>query len=184
MADEKTPPALSDEEKTRLFNTGLFFHQAARDPKHRKTLLGVIKDVNPETVIPELDLAAEQDARIDARMKPVLEENARLVKEVETLKSAVGKRTFLDEENISEDELVEVDTLAKEFGITNGKKAVEFWREKQTFGTPRSTPLNQGDADYVEQVRKYAGDARKLKELATAQATKVLREVRGGRISR
>lgn len=175
---------LTDEEKAQLQNTGLWFHRAAKNPGIRRKLLGIVKEVEPEQVIPELDLSNDIDARIEARVKPVLEENERLVKKIETLESRDGRRSFMEEHNLDDAELVDVETTAKEYGISNGAKAVEFWRERQQLGVPRSTPVNNGDAEYVAQVQKHAGDPRKLKELATAQATKVLREVRGGRVRR
>lgn len=189
MSDEKAAPTtedrfanLSDEEKAKLLTTGHLFESLARDPKYRKEVFGIIKKVNPNVSIPELDIEASLDTRVSERVKPMEETNAALRKEIDELKRGLDREKFAASHGLGEDELVEVEALAKEAGITKGETAVEHWKMRHQLGTPRITKQAKDSDEYVAKLRKVKPtDAVRLKQLAIEEGTRILRETRSAR---
>lgn len=178
-----TPGEMDEATRTRLMNAGRAFAAIAANPKHRHAALTLIKDQFPDAVIPEIDAVSAVDARIDARMKPVLDENASLVKKVEDLTGIINRGTFASEHGLDEEGLEEVESFAKEYEIKNGAKAVELFRERQRLGTPRPTARTDSDTEYQKELTKALprGGAA-VKAAVMKHAERVVREVRGGRI--
>lgn len=177
------PDEMDEATKTRLVNAGRAFAAIAANPKHRTAALTLIKEQFPDSVIPEIDAVRAVDARIDARMQPVLDENAALVKKVEDLEGVIHRGTFASEHGLDEDGLEEVEAFAKEYSIKDGGKAVELFRERQRLGTPRPTARTDSDMEYQKELSKALprGGAA-VRAAVLKQAERVVREVRGGRI--
>jgi hypothetical protein len=179
-AAERTEP--TSEQQQKLLATGQLFETLAADPKYRKRVLGLIKEVNPNAVIPELDVDDAVERGVTERVKPVVDENAVLRKELDEVKRTLSRDKFAVSVGLTEDELVEVEALAKEAGITKGETAVEHWRMKTQLGTPRSTPQVKQGEEYVAKLRKVKPtDTVRLKQLAIEEGTRILRETRGRR---
>jgi Skp family chaperone for outer membrane proteins len=140
VSDPAADPAISTEQQQKFLQTGQLFEALAADPKYRRKVLGIIKEVNPNAVIPELEVDAAVERGVAERVKPVEETNTALRKEVDELKRMINRDKFAETTGLSEDELVEVEALAKDAGITKGETAVEHWRMKNQLGTPRPTP--------------------------------------------
>lgn len=173
---------LTPEEKAKLLTTGHLFESLARDPKYRKDVFAIVKKVNPNVSIPELDIEASLDTRVSEKMKPVEETNAALRKEIDELKRGLDREKFAASHGLGEDELVEVEALAKEAGITKGETAVEHWKMKHQLGTPRATKQAKDSEEYLGKVRKVKPtDGPRLKALAIEEGTRILREMRGRR---
>ncbi len=177
-AETETAPVLTESQA----NLGRLFDTLGRDPKHRKDVLRLIKAANPDQVIPEYDLEQEFDTRVADRVKPHEEKIAKLESDLAALKGHVSRESWRGKVGLSDEELVEVETLAKEEGITKGDTAVEYWRMKNALGTPRGTGKPADDTYRQELARAAKGGPGALKAAATKQAQKVLQELRGGRI--
>lgn len=182
MSDPAADPAISTEQQQKFLQTGQLFEALAADPKYRRKVLGIIKEVNPNAVIPELEVDAAVERGVAERVKPVEETNTALRKEVDELKRMINRDKFAETTGLSEDELVEVEALAKDAGITKGETAVEHWRMKNQLGTPRPTPQTKAGEEYVAKLRKVKPtDTVRLKQLAIEEGTRIIRETRGRR---
>lgn len=181
MSDQ--PLEMDEATKAKLINAGRAFAAIAANPTHRTAALTLMKAQFPDAVIPEIDAVHAVDARIDSRMKPVLDENAKLVKEVEDLRGIIHRGTFAAEHGLDEDGLEEVEAFAKEYEIRNGAKAVELFRDRQRLGTPRATVRTDSDVEYQKELTKALprGGAA-VRAAVMKHADRVVREVRGGRL--
>ncbi len=167
---------------TDIIKTGTFFTELAKDPKYRTKVLGLIKEVNPNASIPELDLQADFDARVEAKVKPYEEKVSALTEKLDKLQGHVARDSWAAKQGLAEEELVEVEELAKSQGITKGETAVEYWRMKQQLGAPRST-RKPADDNFIQKISKISpmnGPA--LKRAASEEALRILSEGRNGRI--
>jgi hypothetical protein len=179
---ETKPEPAVDQQQQALLDTGKLFTALAADPKHRKKVLALVKEVNPNVSIPELDIdKAVQDGIAEAS-KGKDEQIAELTKSVKDLASKVSRREFIESTGLTEDELVEVETLAKESGITKGETAIEHWKMRNQLGTPRPTRQAKESEEYLGKLRKVKPtDGARLKALAIEEGTRILRETRGRR---
>jgi hypothetical protein len=171
-------PTLTEEQQD-LLKTGTFFQTLSKDPKYRKRVLGLLKEANPDTPIPELDLENEMETRVAERVKPFEETHKTLTERLERVESKVARDSWQSKMGLADEELVEVEELAKKDGITKGETAVEYWRMKNQLGGPRPT-RKAADNDYITTLSKISpmnGPA--LKRAATAEAMRILNESRG-----
>ena len=174
MSDPAAKPLPDNAEQ--LLATGQLFHTLAADPRYRKKVLGLIKESSPGTIIPELDVEIDMDRRVTERVKPFEDANKTLTERVSSLETRLGREAMREQHGLTEDELVEVETFAKDNGIIKGEPAVKFWRHEQTLGTPRGTRV---DAGLTPEDRKLL--TKNPKQWALKQADRVIREIRGGR---
>lgn len=181
MSEEVETPG-ADAHQQQLIDTGKLFDALAKDPKYRPRVLALIKEVNPNVPIPELDLAASLDDRVDSKTKAIIESNESLKKELGELRSTIQREKFAASNGLTDEELVEVEALAKDSGITKGETAVEHWRMRNQLGTPRPTRQAKESDEYVAKLRKVKpSDTTRLKALAIEEGTRILRESRGRR---
>lgn len=159
-----------------VFATGRLFQTLANDPKYRKKVLGLIKEVSPETVIPELDLQDQIMRNVEERVKPNDDHFSKINSRFDNLERHLTRENFKSTNNLSDAELVEVEQLAKTTGIGDGRTAVEFWKYRQQLGNPRGTRAkNPGTAEYLSKLSKTdPRNAKSLKALATEEALRVL----------
>ena len=178
----ETQPQLSEEQQRQLLATGKLFHALAADPKHRKSVLGLIKAAAPEVSIPELEIDADVDRRVSERVKPTEDATAELKKEIESLRTQIGRDAYRSKAGLSEDELIEVEEIAKSGKIGDPDAAVELWKARNAIGTPRGSTRPNPDADYLAEIRKAGPrNVAALKQAAFKQANRVLAELRGRR---
>ena len=179
----ETQPQLTEEQQRQLIATGRLFHTLAADPKHRKNVLGLIKAAAPEVSIPELEIDADVDRRVSERVKPTEDATAALKAEVESLRTQIGRDAYRSKAGLTEDELVEVEEIAKSGKIGDPDAAVELWRSRQALGTPRGTTRSNPDSEYMTELRKIdPRNVSALKRAAFKQADRVLKESRGRRV--
>jgi hypothetical protein len=183
-AQEIDLETLDEATKAKLLKTGLLISKLSADPKHRRKALELIKAAAPETSIPELDMEEAAGRIAEERTKPVMEENKSLREEFNALKTSLQRDKWREAHGLTEEDLVEVEELAKDKGITKADTAVDFWRTKNQIGTPRSTRQNKGAQDYHTELGKIPPtNGAALKAAAFRQADKVLREMRGRRLA-
>lgn len=176
MPEEATLTA----DQKKLLDTGTLIHKLAGDPKHRKEVLKLLKVADPDLVIPELDLADRMQEEIDARVKPTTDTLDGLRKDVTALTAAISRDRFKSQHGLNDEELVDVETLAKEHKIGDGAFAVETWRmRRDVLGTPRTTGMQS--VEMTKEERKEL--LTKPKSWAMKKANQVLRELRGGRLA-
>lgn len=162
--------------------TGKLFHALAADPRYRKKVLSLIKEASPETPIPELDMEGALDKRVEERLKPQAEDTKKTNERLDAMEKRIAREAFAKQNDLGEDELVEVETLAKEGGISKAETAVEFWRAKQASGTPRSTRKSPpGTMEYLDKLSKTnPRNFKQLKHLATEEAVRLMTGRRAG----
>lgn len=162
-----------------ILATGKLFHALAADPRYRKKVLTLIKEAAPDTSIPELDLADAAAKQADERTKPLTEALDKANKRLDEVERREAKRSWASAHDLDDEEVVEVEKLALEKGITKAETAVEFYRAT---GKPRSTRKPPaGDEAYLEALAKV--DPRhgsQLKKLATGRAMEILTSRRAG----
>lgn len=173
MADDKT--VVDDP----ILATGKLFHALAADPRYRKKVLGLVKEASPDTVIPELDMADAAAKQAEERTKPLSEKLDKAEKRLEEMERREARAKWANTHGLDDEEVVEVEKLAQEKGITKADTAVEFYRAT---GKPRSTRKPPaGDTTYMEALSKIdPRNGPQLKKLATARATEILSSRRAG----
>ena len=182
MTTPAETPTLTDEQQRQLIATGRLFHTLAADPTHRKSVLGLIKAAAPDVSIPELEIDADVDRRVTERVKPTEEATAALRQEIADLRSQIGRDAYRSKAGLTEDELVEVEELAKKGKIGDPDAAVELWKARNALGTPRGSQRPNPDDEYLKEIRKAGPrNVAALKQAAFKQASKVLAEMRGRR---
>lgn len=177
--DETTENSEHLQEQIR--KVGTLMHRLSKDPKHRRKVLELLKEASPETSIPELDIEEAADRRADEKVKPIHEQMKALTAELGALKTTLARERWQLETGLDSDEIDAVETLAKEKGITKATTAVEFYR---ALGTPRGTRRNKTADEYLGKLSKInPRNVGALKAEATAQANRVLTEMRSGRMA-
>jgi hypothetical protein len=176
---EPTGAELAPDVARKLIDTGRLFHALAADPKHRKKVLGLIKEAAPETVIPELEIEADMERRVSEAVKPHADSTAEMRAELNDLRQQLARKDMATKLGLDDAELVEVETFAKDNAIGNVEKAKEFYEMRaQILGTPRAT-RDPGAEDYTQKLRKinprnHAG----LKRAAIEEGNRILRSIR------
>jgi hypothetical protein len=190
MSDEtetatgEAEPAIDAKLQKQLLGVGRLMHELSKDPKHRREVLSLLKKADPSVAIPELDVEEAADRRADEKVKPVAEQLKSVLSEFTALKTDLAREKWKQATGLDDEELVEVETLAKEAGITKGETAVAFWRQKEQLGTPRGTRKNRTADEYLGKLGKInPRNAAALKSAAFEQANRVIREIRGNRIA-
>jgi len=177
-AETEVKPELTEERRAQLLATGELWHTLAADPKTRKEALRLLKLGRPDQPIPELDMEDEAARKADERVKPIEEENKSLKAEVEGIKRHLNRQAWAQQHGLEEEDVVEIETFAKENGITKGDKAVELWRNQQ-LGTPRSTAREPGGEAYLSTLQKInPRDQNKIKSAVFTEANRIIRESR------
>lgn len=171
---------LTPEQQQKLLATGTLFHALAADPRYRKKVLGLIKEAAPDTMIPELDVEGSLLKSVDEKIKPQTEEFKKLGERIDALTTAISRDKFRDEQMLSDDELKEVEEMAKKEQIGNAKSAVELWRLRQNVGQPRGTRKTPpGAAEFLEKLGKVnPKNQRALRVIAEEEATRILSTTR------
>src|SRR5262245_22837940 len=174
MSDEAKPAAeIPADQQQALLDTGRLFTALAADPKHRKKVLAIIKEVNPNVPIPELDMDKAIEERIAESAKGKDEKIDALEKKLAEVSTKVARREWIEASGLTEDELVEVETLAKDSGITKGETAIEHWRMRNQLGTPRPTKQAKESDEYLGKLRKVKPtDTVRLKQLALEEGVR------------
>jgi len=180
----ETAPAGTDDFQQQLLSVGTLMHKLSRDPKHRKEVLRLLKAADPSIPMPELDLEETAAAKADEKVAPLAEQLKGVLTEFSKLKTDIARERWRQETGLDEDELVEVETLAKEVGITKAETAVDYWRNKQLLGTPRGSRRNRTADQYLTELSKInPRNQAALKGAAFQQADRVLKEMRGRRMA-
>lgn len=117
---------------------GLLFQEIGQDPKYRGQLLSMIREHAPNLPIPELDIEKSVHARLEAETKPLLEQNKSLTERLGTLERSIARDRWATEHGLSEEEMVEFETFAKDKKMGDAESALDYW-QKSSLGRPRGT---------------------------------------------
>lgn len=179
MATE-TETAVPTDQQNKFLATGQLFHALAADPRYRKEVLSLIKKASPDTPIPELDMEATVLRTLEERLKPNNESSKQLLDRLEALERRQLRDKWVEEQQLSEEEAVQVEELAKKEQIGNGNAAVELFRSRQALGTPRGTRKTPpGTEEYLKRLAGVAPtDGKRLKRIAEDEATRIFSTVR------
>jgi hypothetical protein len=180
MATETVDPSVDTDQQKKLLATGTLFHALAADPKYRKDVLSLIKKAAPDTPIPELDLEAQLLKALDERNKPTTEENKQVKDRLDAIERRLVREEWAQKNGLSEEEAVEVESLAKQEQIGKGEAAVELWRSRQALGTPRGTrPSMPGTEEYLKKLQGVSpANGKRLKVLAEEEASRIMSTLR------
>src|SRR5262249_2102974 len=125
----------------RVTAAGNLLLQLAGDRKMRPQVLGLIKQVAPDQIIPELEIAEDIDRRFQERDQKKDEAITSLSSKVDDLTRAISRDRWRRDHGLSEEELLEVETFAKDRKIGDGDSALEFYQlSRPALGNPRGTP--------------------------------------------
>jgi hypothetical protein len=141
-----------------------------QDPKYRTQILSLIRSANPNLPIPELDLTQAITEKVDARAKGLEEANATLTDRLGSLERQLARDRWAMEHGLSDEEMVEVETFAKEKKIGDPASALEYYQ----LGRPRRTggPETKHSAESIKSLHKNP------KAWALAEGERVLAELR------
>lgn len=171
---------LTPEQQQKLLATGTLFHALAADPRYRKEVLGIIKKAAPDTMIPELDLQDSLLKSVDERLKPKDETMSKLNERFDSLEKRLTREDWREANNLSQEECLEVEDLAKKEQIGNSSAALELWKSRQAAGTPRGTRRNiPGTGEYLKKLSSISPrDSKNLRLVAEEEATRILSTIK------
>jgi hypothetical protein len=109
-----------------------------QNPKYRPRILEMLRDVNPDMPIPELDVARSVTERVEAHAKTQDERNTKLETRLGELETSLRRDRWATEHGLDEEELVAVETFAKEKKVGDPESALDYYRKVQ-LGQPRQT---------------------------------------------
>lgn len=170
-----TEPLVQDDQSAKYLATGQLFHALAADKRYRKEVLGLIKKAAPETPIPELDMENLLMQGVEERLKPTTEESKKIMERLDSLDRKLTREKWISENQLTDEEAVEVEELAKKEQIGSSKAALELYRSRQALGTPRGTRKAPPGAE--EYLKKLSGvsprNQKGLKAIAEEEATRI-----------
>jgi len=172
------PPRVSPQTAVALAQLGALVAQLAADPQARPEVLRLVRRAVPSMPIPELDLADRLEQQLSERTQPVTEEIAKLRDQLTTLQTAITRRSWAEQKGLTEEELKQVEELAKERKLPDAETAYELWEARRAkLGTPRATPspmegLTKDDwRELSRRPARWAQDMA-LRDLAEARRTR------------
>jgi hypothetical protein len=179
VLDEMTP-----EEQQQAVAVGRLFVALSKDPTSRPAVLKLLKKANPSIPIPELDFQDTLSKEFETRGKTLTEELKKRDERIENLERVLSRDQFRAENNLTEEELVEVENLNKEYleKTPRSKIALDIMRQKQALGTPRGTRRSlPGTKEYLEKLAQInPNNVRMLKREALEEAERILSTARTG----
>lgn len=140
-----------------------------QDPKYRRRILEIVQEANPNLPIPELDVERAVSARVTASTTKLTEENTKLSDRLGSLESMIRRDRWATEHGLSEDEMGELETFAKEKKVGDPEAALEYFE----LGRPRRTPA---PVSMTEDLRKAY--YKNPKATALREGERVLAELR------
>lgn len=154
------------------------------NPETREFALRATKKVNPNVVIPELDLkdAAWRDKQAITARQDKLEQE---IRERDARDRINSERAALREQGFTADEVAAVEKIMVDEHIPSYATAARFYRNSQQVATPTPHNINAGARSYS--LPETALDALKkgkngLKEFGRNAASEALDDLRSGRI--
>lgn len=147
----------------------------ADNPKTRKSFLRLTKEVNPELVIPELQLEEYTEKKVnDAEQRVMQLENK--LREKEAREELDRKRNALKTNGLaqSDQDVEEIEKIMLEKNIANHETAAQYWDWMKQSATPTPTgytPSAIGKFDLSQYWKNPQGAARN-------EAAKALTELR------
>lgn len=124
-------PAVPDE----IAALGQLMAILGQDPKYRPEVLRLVRAANPQMPIPELDVAESVRGQIDDAKQSV-EARAKAAEDrLETLERMIRRDRWAESNGLSEEEMTELESFAKEKKIGDPAAALDYYR----LGRPRST---------------------------------------------
>jgi len=151
----------------------------ATNEKTRKSYLGLVKEVDPSVVLPELEASRELDIRIaeERRARESLEEKIRERDVTDRIEKARNK--IKGKYNLSDDDITGVEKLMTERKIGDYDTAAEFYDMSRKAAAPtsaqiRSSVFNKPNEDW------FKGDPSKI---ARNLADEALRDLQKNRLA-
>src|SRR5882724_721019 len=175
MADPATPahptppvpPDLRDH-----YATGLLMSKIAdANPKARRKLLEIVKEAVPDLPIPQLDLERQFSTQVEEVTKASQTEVAALKDRLAKLEGRDARAQWRDAHELTEEELADVETFAKEKKIGDPEVALDYYRQ-QELGKPRASTADTMTVDDRKELYKSP------KAWYEKQAAKVLRDLK------
>lgn len=109
-----------------------------QDPKYRTKLMEMVREYAPDLPIPELDIEQNIRARVDADTKVVKADHAKLAERLSTMERSIARDRWAMEHGLSDEEMDELESFAKEKKIGDSESAFDYFR-KSGLGRPRGT---------------------------------------------
>jgi Skp family chaperone for outer membrane proteins len=163
---------LTPEQQRQLLAVGRLFSVLAQDPKTRPKILSVVKEVYPQYPIPEVDVPQMVESKVEERLKGLDEALKPIREELAQLKGHLVRKRWAEEHGLSDEEVLDIEKLARDHKIGDAKAALELWQARQ-LGRPRTTNVLEGLAEEEKALLR-----RNPKEFALRVGRRVLADVR------
>lgn len=150
----------------------------SNDPKYRPQVLSLLRAADPNMAIPELDVAKGLEDKLSAHQTKSDEREAEREKRLAALERQLSRDRWANERGLSDEEMTELETFAKDKKIGDPESALDYWR-KTELGRPRST---SAPAEMDADARKALyGNARTRKDWVLKRGAEIIAEMRRGR---
>ena len=150
---------------------GQLMAHLGQDPKYRPEILKLLRAANPAMPIPELDVAEAMRAEAAATRK-LGDDRAKLAEDrLETLERMIRRDRWADSNGLSEEEMTELESFAKDKKIGDPEAALDYYR----LGRPRSTGGSTRVEHSAEVMKQYAANPRAT---ALREGERILAELR------
>jgi hypothetical protein len=125
---------LSFEQRDEL---ALLVKKMSDDPKIRPKFLGLVREINPDMPIPELDIEAKTNNAV-LRAEQRVNELENKLREKDAVQDLEARRNRLIKRGLSEQDIPEVEKIMIDKGITNHEAAADYWEWMRQAATPTS----------------------------------------------
>ena len=131
---------LSSEQRDEL---ALLARKLAENPKTRKQMLRLTKEVNPDMPIPELEIEDKTEEAMRKANERVEQMEAKL-RERDAMDELNKRRAKLKEKGLvdSDEQVEQVEKVMLEKGIADHEAAAEYWQYMQQAAKPTPTGYN------------------------------------------
>jgi hypothetical protein len=157
----------------------------ANNPATRAETLRLVKRINPNLAIPELDAKADVESQIEALKQQILERDNQArerdaMLEVERQRDAVRKQYGFSDEDIGE-----MEKLMIEEGIARHATAAKLYAASKQAAIPTASEASAPVFDLPNKDIWGAGvgNNAKLNKIATEEAFRALNDIKAGRIA-
>ena len=155
----------------------LLAKQLADNPKTRKQMLRLTREVRPNLPIPELEIEEKTSVALAQAEMRVQSLEAKL-QEKEALNELERRRKTLLEKGLVSDEtqVQEVEKVMLEKGITNHEAAAEYWNWMRQAAEPTPVGYNPSPLGKVTEMKNFFKNPQQAARDAAQQALSELRK--------
>ncbi len=125
----------------------------ANDPKYRGRLFGLIKELKPDAVIPEVDAPVAVMTTLKPHLEAIEQTKQEVAQERDAMRAERATERFQTKHQLSEEEMGEVRKVLTEEKVGSPDAAVELVRLRQA-ARPRTIPTRSFELPSVERIKE------------------------------